>query len=94
MNRSLRIAPLAALGLALALAGPAALAKDVVKVGFIAPLTGGTSAVGLGGRNSADLAVRLRNQDPKAKYQYEMISPRRRVQTGHRRPGRDQARGR
>ncbi len=75
MNRSLRNAiPLAVLGLALALAGPGAFAKDVVKVGFIAPLTGGTSAVGLGGRNSADLAIRLRNQDPKAKYQYEMVA--------------------
>jgi branched-chain amino acid transport system substrate-binding protein len=48
-------------------------AKDKVKVGFIGPLTGGVSANGLGGRNSADLAVRLRNADPNAKYQYEMI---------------------
>jgi branched-chain amino acid transport system substrate-binding protein len=48
-------------------------AKDKVKVGFIGPLTGGTSANGLGGRNSADLAVRLRNADPKAKYEYEMV---------------------
>lgn len=52
--------------------GPAR-AKDKVKVGFIGPLTGGTSANGLGGRNSADLAVRLKNADPKAKYQYEMV---------------------
>ncbi len=75
MTRSLRSTiPLGALGLALALAGPDAAAKDLVKVGFIAPLTGGVSAVGLGGRNSADLAVRLRNQDPKAKYQYEMVA--------------------
>jgi branched-chain amino acid transport system substrate-binding protein len=49
-------------------------AKDKVKVGFIGSLTGGTSANGIGGRNSADLAVRLRNADPKAKYEYEMIS--------------------
>jgi branched-chain amino acid transport system substrate-binding protein len=49
-------------------------AKDKVKVGFIGPLTGGTSANGLGGRNSADLAVRLRNADPKAKYEYEMVA--------------------
>jgi hypothetical protein len=48
-------------------------AKDKVKVGFIGPLTGGTSANGLGGRNSAVLAVRLRNADPKAKYEYEMV---------------------
>ena len=48
-------------------------AKDKVKVGFIGPLTGGTAANGLGGRNSADLAVRLRNADPKAKYEYELV---------------------
>jgi branched-chain amino acid transport system substrate-binding protein len=48
-------------------------AKDKVKVGFIGPLTGGVSVNGLGGRNSADLAVRLRNADTKAKYEYELI---------------------
>ncbi len=47
--------------------------KDKVKVGFIGPLTGGVSANGIGGRNSADLAVKLRNADPKAKYEYEMV---------------------
>ena len=47
--------------------------KDKVKVGFIGPLTGGTAANGLGGRNSADLAVKLRNADPKAKYEYELV---------------------
>ena len=54
-------------------AAVSAQAKDKVKVGFIGPLTGGVSANGLGGRNSADLAVRLRNADPKAKYQYELV---------------------
>ena len=48
-------------------------AKETVKVGFIGPLTGGVSVNGLGGRNSADLAVRLRNADTKAKYQYELV---------------------
>lgn len=48
-------------------------AKDKVKVAFIGPLTGGTAANGLGGRNSADLAVKLRNADPKAKYEYELV---------------------
>lgn len=48
-------------------------AKDKVKVSFIGPLTGGTAANGLGGRNSADLAVKLRNADPKAKYEYELV---------------------
>src|SRR6476469_9527093 len=48
-------------------------AKDKVKVGFMGPLTGGVSVNGLGGRNSADLAVRLRNADPNAKYEYELV---------------------
>ena len=48
-------------------------AKEKVKVGFIGPLTGGVSVNGIGGRNSADLAVRLRNADPKAKYEYELV---------------------
>ncbi len=50
-----------------------ALAKDVVKIAFVGPLTGGSSSIGLGGRNSADLAVRLHNADPKAKYTYELV---------------------
>lgn len=49
-----------------------ALAKKSVKVGFIAPLSGGVAATGLGGRNSAELAVKLRNEDPNAKYHYEL----------------------
>jgi branched-chain amino acid transport system substrate-binding protein len=53
--------------------GAPAVAKDQVKVAFIGPLTGGVSANGIGGRNSADLAVRLRNQDESAKYEYEMV---------------------
>jgi branched-chain amino acid transport system substrate-binding protein len=48
-------------------------AKDKVKVGFIGPLTGGVSVNGIGGRNSADLAVKLRNADPKSKYEYELV---------------------
>jgi branched-chain amino acid transport system substrate-binding protein len=64
------VAAAAALGLAAA----AASAKDKVKVGFIGPLTGGVSSNGLGGRNSADLAVRLRNADANAKYEYELTA--------------------
>jgi branched-chain amino acid transport system substrate-binding protein len=66
--------PFAVAALALGLAaGSADAAKKEVKVVFIGPLTGGVSVNGLGGRNSADLAVRLRNADPKAKYKYEMV---------------------
>src|SRR5215510_1850923 len=56
-----------------AVAAVTAEGKDKIKVGFIGPLTGGVSANGLGGRNSADLAVRLRNADAKAKYEYELV---------------------
>jgi branched-chain amino acid transport system substrate-binding protein len=59
--------------LLLALSTAAAPAKDKVKVAFIGPLTGGVAANGLGGRNSAELAVRLRNADAKAKYEYELV---------------------
>ena len=65
-------AGLVALAAVVAGAPPAA-AKDKVKVGFIGPLTGGVSVNGIGGRNSADLAVKLRNADPKAKYEYELV---------------------
>jgi branched-chain amino acid transport system substrate-binding protein len=68
-----RIAALALAAAAASALGPPALAKDLVKVAFIGPLTGGVSANGLGGRNSADLAVRLRNADADAKYEYEMV---------------------
>lgn len=56
---------------ALCLAAPAQ-AKDTVKLAFIGPLTGGNSAIGLGGRNSAELAVKLANANPKNKYTYEL----------------------
>src|SRR5690242_12761046 len=55
-------------------AGSAQAQKQTVKLAFIGPLTGGVSANGIGGRNSADLAVRLRNDDAKAKYKYELVS--------------------
>ena len=56
----------------LLLAFPAA-AKDPVRIAFIGPLTGGVSANGIGGRNSADLAVRVRNADSATKYEYELV---------------------
>ena len=48
-------------------------AKETVKIVFIGPLTGGNAALGLGGRNSADLAVQLHNADAKAKYTFDMV---------------------
>lgn len=58
----------------LAVLSTPAMAKDVVKIAFVGPLTGGNSAIGLGGRNSTDLAVRLRNADPKSKYTYQLVT--------------------
>jgi branched-chain amino acid transport system substrate-binding protein len=57
----------------LLLAGATSEAKEMVRIAFIGPLTGGNSALGLGGRNSADLAIKLRNAEPKTKYQYELV---------------------
>jgi branched-chain amino acid transport system substrate-binding protein len=48
-------------------------AKETVKLVFIGPLSGGVSANGLGGRNSTDLAVRLRNADANSRYNYELV---------------------
>ena len=72
MIRTGMISILAAVAAAtLSTAGAAA--KDKVKVGFIGPLTSGVAANGIGGRNSAELAVKLRNADAKAKYEYEFV---------------------
>jgi branched-chain amino acid transport system substrate-binding protein len=49
-------------------------AKDVAKIVFIGPLTGGVSANGIGGRNAADLAVRMRNADPAGRYEYQLVA--------------------
>ena len=73
MRKTCRRTTIAIALLAFAAATVAAEAKDKVKVGFIGPLTGGVSVNGLGGRNSVDLAVRLRNADPKSKYEYELV---------------------
>jgi branched-chain amino acid transport system substrate-binding protein len=69
----LRVAPLfTAIAAVLSLALPAA-AKDSVRIAFIGPLTGGVSANGIGGRNSAELAVRVRNAEAATKYEYELV---------------------
>jgi branched-chain amino acid transport system substrate-binding protein len=73
MTRSGKLAAPGIVALCLTLAAADVEAKDKVKVGYIGPLTGGVSANGIGGRNSADLAVRLRNADANAKYEYEMV---------------------
>lgn len=67
-------ATVAAAAMAFALASPPAVAEDQVTVAFIGPLSGGVSSVGLGGRNSAKLAVDLRNADPETEYDYELLA--------------------
>lgn len=47
--------------------------KETARIAFLGPLTGGNSATGLGGRNSARLAVDLRNADPDRRYDYELV---------------------
>lgn len=51
-----------------------AAAKEKVNIAYIGPLTGSTSHIGLGGRNAADLAIRLRNQNPTSRYEYNLVS--------------------
>ena len=73
MRKTAKLSTVSIAALIFMVAAATADAKDKVKVGFIGPLTGGVSVNGLGGRNSADLAVRLRNADPNAKYEYELV---------------------
>ena len=51
-----------------------AFAKEKVKIAFVGPLTGSNSQHGIGGRNSAELAVELMNADPATKYEYELVA--------------------
>ncbi len=69
MNRILLIM----LSLGVFLFGCSSNETDLVKIAFIGPLTGGVSANGIGGRNSADLAIKLANADTSKKYQYELV---------------------
>ena len=74
MKHSVIAAALLSASASLLLVSAPVAAKDVVKIAFVGPLTGGVSAIGLGGRNSADLAVQLRNADPKSKYTYQLVT--------------------
>ena len=73
MRQNIRAGLVAGIAIGVLALDAGADAQEQVKVVFIGPLTGGVSANGLGGRNSADLAVKLRNQDESAKYEYEMM---------------------
>lgn len=67
----LKLPLILATALGIAMTGTA-FAKETVKVGMIGPLSGGVSANGLGGRNSAELAVKLQNAKEDSKYHYEL----------------------
>src|SRR2546422_7142978 len=64
-----------AAALAAALAADAGAAKQTVKIAYIGPLTGGVSANGLGGRNSADPGVPLGDGDPQARHRQRLGGP-------------------
>lgn len=64
---------LVAVGMLASVAG-AASAKETVKIAFIGPLTGPVSNMGIGARNSAELAVQLANANPASKYHYKLES--------------------
>lgn len=68
-------AALAVAAMAGILAGPVgeALAKEKVRIAFIGPLSGGNARIGLGGRNSALLAIQEVNADPTKRYEYELV---------------------
>ena len=57
-----------------ALSGISPVYADNIKVGFIGPITGKVSAIGIGGRNSAELAIQQRNADPNSRHTYELIT--------------------
>jgi len=48
--------------------------QEVVKIGFLAPLTGGNSAIGIGMKNSAQLAVDQVNKSGKYPYKFELVT--------------------
>ena len=50
-----------------------ALAKERIKIGFIGPLTGGNASMGLGGRNSFELAIRQYNRGVFGDKKYEYV---------------------
>ena len=74
MKKIFKFASVVTIGaLSVAAINVSANAKDKVEVGYIGPITGKVSAHGVAGRNAADLAVKLRNQDPNSKYEYELV---------------------
>src|SRR2546426_12736244 len=76
-----------AAALAAALVLDAGAAKQTVKIAYIGPLTGGVSANGIGGRNTAHHAGRPREADPPAKNPLEPGRPEEKTQPNNPRHG-------
>ncbi len=56
------------------LAPASAMAKDVVKIAFIGPLTGANAAQGMGAKNAFDLAVKLADASGEFPYTLEAVA--------------------
>lgn len=48
--------------------------QETVKIGFLAPLTGGNAAIGIGMKNSAQLAIDQANKSGKHAFKYELVA--------------------
>lgn len=59
--------------LVILVAGCGSKKSETVKIGFIGPLTGGNAAIGMGLKNSAELAVKQANESGKYKNKYELV---------------------
>lgn len=65
----------AALIMAVLLTAPSsAMAKDVVKVAFMGPMTGANAAQGMGAKNAFDLAIQLANESGAFPYTLEAVA--------------------
>lgn len=47
---------------------------EVVKIGFLAPLTGGNAGIGVGMKNSAELAIKQANESGKYPFKFELVA--------------------
>ncbi len=55
-------------------ASSAAMAADVVKIGFMGPMTGANAAQGMGAKNAFDLAIKLANKSGEYPYTLETVA--------------------
>jgi len=66
---------ISAIVVAMLLIAPAsAMAKDVVKIAFIGPMTGANASQGMGAKNAFDLAIKLANRSGEFPYTLETVA--------------------